>query len=237
VGPLGGSVHCCAVLDAIMAADEVSPTERAGRSGVNGLELAVLEHYVTEGLDREVAATWEHALHALAAAGARLTSVTVPEIEALPRLNAGGGIAAAEAYRHHRGQLEAHGDRYDPRVARRIGAGAGLSDGELAEIRAVRAGLVARFERLMKDYAALLLPTVPIIAPPISALDADEEYVRLNLLLLRNPGLINFLDGCAISLPIHAAGSAPVGLMLAGRGGADAQLLAVAAAVERLFPR
>jgi len=60
--------------------------------------------------------------------------------------------------------------------------------------------------------------------------------VRLNLLLLRNPSLFNFLDGCAISLPVHEPGSAPVGLMLAAPGGRDASLLAAAMAVETLFP-
>ena len=63
----------------------------------------------------------------------------------------------------------------------------------------------------------------------------DDEYVRLNLLLLRNPSLFNFLDGCAISLPVHEPGTAPVGLMLAGPGGRDAHLLAVATAVEAVF--
>jgi len=56
--------------------------------------------------------------------------------------------------------------------------------------------------------------------------------VRLNLLLLRNPSVFNFLDGCAISIPIQTAGEAPVGLMLAAPGGRDRQLLSVAMAAE-----
>jgi len=38
---------------------------------------------------------------------------------------------------------------------------------------------------------------------------------------LRNPSIINFLDGCAISIPCHEASKAPVGIMLCGIGGAD----------------
>ena len=50
--------------------------------------------------------------------------------------------------------------------------------------------------------------------------------------MLRNPSLINFLDGCALSLPCHAPGAAPVGLMLAGMRGRDRQILLLGQAVE-----
>jgi len=62
---------------------------------------------------------------------------------------------------------------------------------------------------------------------------SDAAYFAANGLILRNPTLINFLDGCALSLPCHGAGEAPVGLMLAGAGGADAKVLALGQAVER----
>jgi aspartyl-tRNA(Asn)/glutamyl-tRNA(Gln) amidotransferase subunit A len=60
----------------------------------------------------------------------------------------------------------------------------------------------------------------------------DEEFFRLNGLALRNASIINLLDGCAISIPCHAAGTAPVGLMVVGRTGDDKRLLAIAAAME-----
>ena len=87
----------------------------------------------------------------------------------------------------------------------------------------------------MTGFDGLLAPTVPIVAPPIAAFQADDAYVRLNLLLLRNPSLFNFLDGCAISLPIHDPGEAPVGLMLAGPNGQDRSLLGVALGLEAVF--
>ena len=80
------------------------------------------------------------------------------------------------------------------------------------------------------------MPTVPIVAPRIDELVAsDAAYFAANGLILRNPTLINFLDGCAVSLPCHRAGEAPVGLSLAGTAGQDARLLNVALAVEALF--
>jgi aspartyl-tRNA(Asn)/glutamyl-tRNA(Gln) amidotransferase subunit A len=50
--------------------------------------------------------------------------------------------------------------------------------------------------------------------------------------MLRNPTVVNALDGCAISLPCHEPEQAPVGLMLAGIGGSDVRLLSIAACVE-----
>jgi aspartyl-tRNA(Asn)/glutamyl-tRNA(Gln) amidotransferase subunit A len=76
------------------------------------------------------------------------------------------------------------------------------------------------------------MPTVPVTAPRVTDLAADDSYRHANFLVLRNPGIANFLDRCSISIPCHCAGDAPVGLMLIGEHGADRRLLSVAAAIE-----
>jgi aspartyl-tRNA(Asn)/glutamyl-tRNA(Gln) amidotransferase subunit A len=95
--------------------------------------------------------------------------------------------------------------------------------------------MIHEFGLALEGYDGLITPTVPIVAPELSAFAADEEYVRLNQLLLRNPSLFNFLDGCAISLPVHPAGTAPVGLMLAAPAGRDVSLLGTALGLEAVF--
>jgi len=99
-------------------------------------------------------------------------------------------------------------------------------------LRAARADLIARVAERTAPFDALLMPTVAIIAPPISAFERDEDYRHLNALLLRNPSVINFLDRCAITIPIQRAGTAPVGLMVVGEHGADRRLLALARGIE-----
>ena len=90
----------------------------------------------------------------------------------------------------------------------------------------------------MAPFDAFLLPTVPCIAPPIAEVNAsDESYFRWNGRILRLVGLVNFLDGCAASLPCHPRGSAPVGLMVSGPAMSDRRILAVAAAVEGALAR
>ena len=95
---------------------------------------------------------------------------------------------------------------------------------------------IAQVEMRIAGFDAMLMPTVPVIAPPIAQLQSsDEAYSAANGLILRNPTLINFLDGCALSLPCHARGEAPVGLTLAGAGGKDREILALGLAVEQVL--
>ncbi len=51
--------------------------------------------------------------------------------------------------------------------------------------------------------------------------------------MLRNTSLINMLDGCSISLPCHAPGEMPVGLMLSSSALQDEALLTLALQVEQ----
>jgi aspartyl-tRNA(Asn)/glutamyl-tRNA(Gln) amidotransferase subunit A len=90
-----------------------------------------------------------------------------------------------------------------------------------------------RVEAELQGFDAILCPTVPVLAPAIEPLVAsDEAFFAANRLLLRNTFVINFLDGCSISLPCHTPGDMPVGLMLSAPGGRDAELLGVALSVE-----
>ena len=113
-----------------------------------------------------------------------------------------------------------------------LSLGAECGADEYRSLLLARQGCVARFSEAMADFNAVLCPTVPAVAPPLADLEDDAEYLRLNRLMLRNPSLFNFLDGCAISLPCHAPGSAPVGMMLAAPGGSDHALLGLARSVE-----
>jgi aspartyl-tRNA(Asn)/glutamyl-tRNA(Gln) amidotransferase subunit A len=63
----------------------------------------------------------------------------------------------------------------------------------------------------------------------------DAAFLKANGLLLRNTFPINFLDGCAFSLPCHVPGELPVGLMLSAPNGQDAALAGVALAIEDLL--
>ena len=99
-----------------------------------------------------------------------------------------------------------------------------------------RAAWCAEVEAAVASYDALLSPTVPIVAPPIAALANDDQaFFAVNAQLLRNPSAINFLDGCALSLPCHEAGGWPVGLMIWAPALADDTVLEVGLAIESVL--
>ena len=88
----------------------------------------------------------------------------------------------------------------------------------------------------MRGFDALLMPTTPDTAPTIAEVTAsDESYFRFNGRMLRNPALVNLFDGCALSIPCHRAGEAPVGLMLAGMQDQDGHVLSLGLAIEKLM--
>jgi aspartyl-tRNA(Asn)/glutamyl-tRNA(Gln) amidotransferase subunit A len=66
---------------------------------------------------------------------------------------------------------------------------------------------------------------------------SDAAYFETNTAMLRNPSVINFIDGCALSLPCHLPGDVPVGLMVAALCGSDQRLLSIAAGIEAALAR
>ena len=232
VGPLARSVACCAAIDAIISGE--APRALVPAS-LKGLRIAAPQTFVLSGMDDAVSGDLERALSALSAAGASVDRIAVPEFDDIPRINAKAGFAAPEALAWHLDLITERGPDYDPRVLVRINRGREQTALDYLRLQADRAALIAAIEKRLGGYDVIALPTVPTIAPPIAALDKDEDFGRINLLALRNPTVVNMIDGCAISLPMHKPGEAPTGLMLAGLRGRDHALLSIAAAVETLL--
>ncbi|MFC7397061.1 amidase [Chelatococcus sp. GCM10030263] len=232
VGPLARSVACCASLDAVMAGE---PLVDAAPVSLDGLRLVVPTTVALDDLEPVIAAAFSAALERLSAAGARVEERAFPEFAEIAGINAKGGFPAAESHAWHRALLETGAAAYDPRVASRIRRGASQSAADYIALVEARRSLVDRATARLAGIDALVMPTVVMLPPRIADLADDDAFTRANLLVLRNPTLINMIDGCAISLPIAAEGDAPVGLTLAGPAGADRRLLAIAAAAEALL--
>lgn len=229
VGPLAPSVACCAAIDAILAGEA---PDAPAPADLNGLRLAIPDNMVLDGMDDTVAASFDRAVQVLAAAGARIVHARFAAFDEVPAVNARGGFAASEAYAWHRTLLQSHGTGYDPRIRVRIARGEAMSAADYIDLVAARGRLIEDFDRATAPYDGLLMPTVPIIAPTIAELDDERAYNAKNMLILRNTALGNFFDRCAITVPCHRPGDAPVGLMLMGETMGDRRLFAIAAAAE-----
>jgi Asp-tRNA(Asn)/Glu-tRNA(Gln) amidotransferase A subunit family amidase len=207
------------VRDAITA-HEILAARAVARSSapLSGYRLAVARTAMLDGLEPAVAAAFERALKRLHAAGARIEEIALDEIRNLGAIQSTGGFSAAESYAWHRPLLARSADGYDPRIRARIERGAQMKAHEYIDLIHARRDWIDSVGTALRGFDAVLSPTVPITAPPIAQLapgaERDEEFFRVNALLLRNPSVVNMLDGCAISIPCHAPGELPAGLMI-----------------------
>ncbi len=229
--PTAGALPLSTTLDTVCAitrsvrdavtVHEVLADRRVALAGkpLSASRFAVPRCLMQDGLDATVASAFEHSLRVLRAAGAEIVDIDLTEIDDLTNINATGGLSAAESYAWHRQLIARKQSDYDPRVALRILKGASMSAADYIDLLAARREWIARMNVRMNGFDAMLSPTVPMVAPAIADLiDDDAAFFRVNGLLLRNPAVVNMLDGCAISLPCYTPDQAqiqlPVGLML-----------------------
>lgn len=222
IGPLANSVQCCATADALMAGD----WDGVIASGPSRpMRLGILQTVVLENLHPQVADDYARALAKLRAAGVQLENVEFDELLELPSLLQRGGIVGAEASKVHGALLAHRAKDYDPRVAGRIAVAAETTDAQYQALLTRCSEISHQFGQMAAGFDAIILPTVANIAPYMSDLERDEDYFRLNGLSLRNSYIANFVNACAISVPMQSEQTAPTGLMFMAPWGADKSLL------------
>ena len=234
VGPLASSIACCAAYDAVLAG-EADPM--LDELPAKGLRLMLPRSSALQDLDAEVGKAFDESLKKLSKSGAALTEVAMPAFDRQSEYFKGGGFAGAEAYYLHRPNIERLGE-YDPWVAKRVLMSKDLGAADYVGFGFLREEYIRTVAAAAAPFDAILMPTTPCVAPTIAeASRSDEDYFRWNFRIMRNTGLINFLDGCAATLPIHERAAAPVGLMVCGTAMTDRRTLAVAAAIEQALTR
>lgn len=228
------------VRDTILAHEVLSARSvPRGQRPLSGYRLAVVKTLMQDGMDATVMRAFERSLNTLRAAGARIDDIALSELGELAPMMGTGGFSPAEGYAWHRELIGSEGHRYDPRVLQRLMRGADMKAHEYMDLLHARQDWIGRVERTLTAYDAILSPTTPITAPLISDVapgaERDAEFFRVNGLLLRNTSAINTLDGCAISLPCHAPGELPVGLMAWHAAMHDDTILQLALLLEPLL--
>ena len=201
---------------------------------IGTLVLGRPDAHFFDDLDPDVARAIEAAERALRDAGARIVPVALPPLTDLDA--AFGGYLASELVAHLGAErVRANLDRMDPVAAARITPGLTLPAHVFLDLRRRFASVAQRAQAAIAGVDAVLTPTCPRIAPPIDAWrtpDLASEWSRDALRFTRPGNLFGF---CGVSLPVgHLVAAPPVGLQLLGRAGGDADLLALAGAVESL---
>ena len=232
VGSIARSVRACLAVDAVMSQHPL-PTDAVS---LRGLRFAVPQTLMMDDVDATVAQAFARTLRRISEAGAQVVEIPFAALGDIAALSMPGGFSPIESYAAHHARLARGADRIDPRVVARMMLGKGISAQDYLELHNRRQAWIEAAQHTLQGFDAMLCPTVPMVAPLIEPLLKDDEaFFKVNRLLLRNPSAINYMDGCAWSLPCHVAGELPVGLMVSGLAGQDAHLARVVLALENLM--
>ena len=233
VGPLAPTLACCAVVDAIFAAEDPAPPTAIP---LDGLRFGIPEALFTDNLEPAVAQAFEKSVTRLSAAGVRIEDVPMPDLAELATVGLVRFPSMVECHAIHRDRLENELELMDPRISDRLLAGGGMSGPDYYNILRYRENLIASTHQITARYDAVIMPTLPITAPPIADFLENEERRRdPHMIVIRNTIIANFLNRCALSVPCHEPGEAPVGFMLMGEHMADHRLMALGLSVEALL--
>jgi aspartyl-tRNA(Asn)/glutamyl-tRNA(Gln) amidotransferase subunit A len=234
VGALTRSVRDATLAHEILSGQAVAASTKTLRD----CHFAVAQTVMLDALDKQVTANFERSLQTLRDAGAKITEIALHEIGDWGSIQARGGFAAPElqSWLIPAGLWPQRLPEFDPRAAQRIAMADSMSATDYVRLQLARHDWIARMQIGLQGFDAVLSPTVPLVAAAIADVAPgaarDAEFFRVNALMLRNTSVVNFLDGCAISLPNHNADSLPTGLMIWHGALQDHAVLRIAAQVE-----
>jgi aspartyl-tRNA(Asn)/glutamyl-tRNA(Gln) amidotransferase subunit A len=196
------------------------------KSGIAGLRLAVLADEELGEIDSEVTHEFTAALDVLRGLGARIDTLKLPvSFDSMAVIV--GKIIAAEGYALHREWIDRTDLPFDADVADRIRWAKNMSAADYVKIMGERKNLRQAIDVLLRDFDGLLLPTSPLPAPPLTAIDQGKAPMSR----LTRP--INLLDLCAVAIPCgYSAGGLPISMQIAARGYQEARVLRIAWAYE-----
>ncbi len=140
-------------------------------------------------------------------------------------------IQGREAWAADGAMIERFAPPLGPGVAERFAFSRAVTDEQYARGEATRKSFRARLARLLGQDGVLILPTMPDIAPLVSAQEPElEDFRNRALRLLCLSGLSGFPQ---VTIPAAQRDGAPLGLSLIGPKGSDASLIDLALAYER----
>ena len=225
------------VRDAILA-HEILASRKVARATrpLSSYRLAVPTQLMLDGMSSGVQKAWERSLSKLSQSGAQLVDIPLQEINELAGLLLNATFSSAESFTWHRHLLAKGQARYDPRVAARILRGGSTKAYEYLDLQRGRDIWIAKMQSVLNQFDAALSPTTPIEGPTLASVapgaERDEAFFAANGLLLRNTSVVNMLDGCALSLPMHQAGELPTSLMIWQGPMKDDAVLNISLAIE-----
>jgi aspartyl-tRNA(Asn)/glutamyl-tRNA(Gln) amidotransferase subunit A len=230
VGPMARSVADVAVLFQVMKGMQPTGVLPAPRRLVFGVPGS----YFADSIDEDVSQALGRVRAELAAAGHETIDVEIEHARTTADVYL--HIVLPEASWHHAPLLERHASSYSPGVRLRLEMGRYVLAEDYLRAMKMRDTLALRVDRALEGCDALLLPTLPMAAPPLGSttvqINGRSEPVRGAMLRLTQ--LFNLTGHPSVALPAgNGRDGLPRSLQLVGQRHATERLLGAAAAVAR----
>lgn len=241
--------HCD--MDATSSSVEIPDYTKALDGDINGMKFAYPEEFMSDGVSDGVRAQIEQAVETLKSLGATVEKVSIPSVKfALPTYyllassEASSNLARFDGIRYGR---RAEADTLDEvftysreqgfgdEVKRRIMLGtyalsSGYYDAFYKKAQQARTIMIQEFERVFKDYDAIIGPTAPTTAFKLGEQLEDPLTMYANDIMTIP---VNLTGIPAISVPAGLSEGLPVGLQIIGNHFTESTLYRVAHAFEQ----
>ena len=238
-GPMCRTVEDCALMLGAMAgydsrdrqtANVPVPDYRAElQHGLDGVRIALIEDFTLAGLQAGVERAVKAAVTELETAGARIREVPMQNLE--PSISALLTVDIAEPSAYHAAWLRERPEDYGDDVRALLEAGELYLATHYIQAQRYRTVLRDQFTDVLRDFDAILTPTVPFTAPRVGAtevvLESGEELDIITAVMRYNalPPLVGMP---ALSVPCGFSDDGlPVGMQLVGRPFDEATLLRI----------
>ncbi len=234
VGPLTRTVEDARLLFAVLAGRPDAP---ARPTTLAGLRVVRLDGYFAAPLQTAVRTAFTAALRKLAQAGVTIRDADVAETDRI--VPAYVNIVLPEAAAWHASAIDRLPDRYTPNVLARLQMGRAVPAADYAAALEARQPLRQHVDALLATCDVLMLPTLPITAPRLGEADvtldaATGATMAVRSAMLKHTQLFNLTGHPAITIPVSVGDGWPVGLQIVGQTQGTDELLAIAAACEKI---
>ncbi|MCB1412752.1 MAG: amidase, partial [Xanthobacteraceae bacterium] len=188
VGPLARSARDAAILFDALCGNEIRLADPALARGVRGLRLARMPDSERDGVEAAVLAAYDESLRQFAGLGAEIVSVALPyrfaDFAAMT-----GNLIAMEGYAHVGPIVDDLALPMDDAVRARFAPARTMTSTDYLHLLRDRDRMRARMDDALAGIDALLTPTAPMVAAPVSDVDGPglvpSHFTRMANVMVR----------------------------------------------------
>jgi len=222
--------------DATSAREAVPDYEAALTGDLRGISIAVPQEYFFDGADDVVVKAFDAALDAMRDRGATITRLSCPSLRAIAAFTA--LVSRSEAAAIHAAWMRERAGDYSIHLSSRLYGGYPIPAHLYIEALSRRGPLLRQFcAEAMTGHHIVATPALRTRVPTLAETDIDADAANWSrfMAVSANTRPFNYLGLPTISVPCGFDDRGlPIGLQLAARPFAEARVLAVADAFQRV---